>query len=131
MNPIQLFELASRQAEWLSVRQQVVATNIANVNTPKFAAKDITPFSAVLDKTGMVQGMAVTQPGHMASNDFSSRNIAVEDEDLNNEIGIQESGNTVALSDELRKTGEIKRNHELNTSLMSSFHRMMLMTVKR
>lgn len=71
MNPIQLFELASRQAEWLSVRQQVVATNIANANTPKFVAKDITPFSAVLDKTGIVQGMAVTQPGHMASADFS------------------------------------------------------------
>jgi flagellar basal-body rod protein FlgB len=131
MNPIQLFELASRQAEWLSVRQQVVATNIANANTPKFLAKDITPFSAVLEKTGAVQGMAVTQPGHMASNDFSDRNIAIEEEDLNNEIGIQESGNTVALSDELRKTGEIKRNHEINTSLMSSFHRMMLMTVKR
>jgi flagellar basal-body rod protein FlgB len=67
----------------------------------------------------------------MASNDFSNSNIAVEEQDLSNEIGIQESGNTVALSDELRKTGEIKRNHELNTSLMSSFHRMMLMTVKR
>uniref|UniRef100_A0A7C1NZ95 Flagellar basal body rod protein FlgB n=1 Tax=Agrobacterium albertimagni TaxID=147266 RepID=A0A7C1NZ95_9HYPH len=131
MNPIQLFELASRQAEWLSVRQQVVATNIANANTPKFLAKDTTPFSAVLDRTSTVQGMAVTQPGHMAANDFSDRNIAVVDEELNNEIGIQESGNTVALSDELRKTGEIKRNHELNTSLMSSFHRMMLMTVKR
>jgi flagellar basal-body rod protein FlgB len=131
MNPIQLFELASRQAEWLSVRQQVVATNIANANTPKFLAKDITPFSAVLEKTGTVQGMAVTHPGHMAANDLSDRNIAVEDEDLNNEIGIQESGNTVALAQELRKTGEIKRNHEINTSLISSFHRMMLMTVKR
>jgi flagellar basal-body rod protein FlgB len=131
MNPIQLFELASRQAEWLSVRQQVVATNIANANTPKYLAKDITPFSAVLEKTGTVQGMAVTQPGHMAAADFSDRNIAVEEEDLNNEIGIQESGNTVALAQELRKTGENKRNHELNTSLVSSFHRMMLMTVKR
>ncbi len=131
MNPIQLFELASRQAEWLSVRQQVVATNIANANTPKYLAKDITPFSAVLEKTGTVQGMAVTQPGHMAAADFTDRNIAIEDEDLNNEIGIQESGNTVALAQELRKTGENKRNHELNTSLVSSFHRMMLMTVKR
>ncbi|MCZ8180032.1 MAG: flagellar basal body rod protein FlgB [Rhizobium sp.] len=131
MNPIQLFELASRQAEWLSVRQQVVATNIANANTPKYLAKDITPFSAVLEKTGTVQGMAVTQPGHMAASDFTDRNIAIEDEDLNNEIGIQESGNTVALAQELRKTGENKRNHELNTSLVSSFHRMMLMTVKR
>lgn len=131
MNPIQLFELASRQAEWLSVRQQVVATNIANANTPKYLAKDITPFDAVLDRTAMVQGMAVTQPGHMASTDFSDENIAIEESELNDEIGIQESGNSVAIAQELTKTGEIKRQHELNTSLMSSFHRMMLMTVKR
>jgi len=131
MNPIQLFELASRQAEWLSVRQQVVAGNIANASTPKYLAKDITPFSAVLDNTAMVQHMAVTQPGHMASNDISDDNIDIEESELNDEIGIQESGNSVAISEELSKTGEIKRQHELNTSLMSSFHRMMLMTVKR
>ncbi|EHS53742.1 MULTISPECIES: flagellar basal body rod protein FlgB [unclassified Rhizobium] len=131
MNPIQLFELASRQAEWLSVRQQVVAGNIANASTPKYLAKDITPFSAVLDNTAMVQHMAVTQPGHMASNDISADNIDIEESELNDEIGIQESGNSVAISEELSKTGEIKRQHELNTSLMSSFHRMMLMTVKR
>ena len=131
MNPIQLFELASRQAEWLSARQQVVATNIANANTPKYLSKDVTPFSAVLDKASMVQGLAVTQPGHMASNDLSDQNIGIEESELNDEIGMQESGNSVAISEELSKTGEIKRQHELNTSLMSSFHRMMLMTVKR
>ena len=77
MNPIQLFALASRQAEWLSVRQEVVAGNIANASTPKYLAKDITPFSAVLDNTAMVQHMAVTQPGHMASNDISADNIDI------------------------------------------------------
>ena len=41
MNPIQLFELASRQAEWLSVRQQVVATNIANANTPGYSRQSV------------------------------------------------------------------------------------------
>ncbi|TGT72794.1 flagellar basal body protein, partial [Mesorhizobium sp. M8A.F.Ca.ET.161.01.1.1] len=51
MQPIQLFELASRQAEWLSVRQEVVATNIANANTPKFPAKDVSPFEAVMQAT--------------------------------------------------------------------------------
>ncbi|CAH0339481.1 flagellar basal body rod protein FlgB [Rhizobium sp. CECT 9324] len=131
MNPIQLFELASRQAEWLSVRQQVVAGNIANASTPKYLAKDITPFSSVLDNTAMVQHMAVTQPGHMASNDISDDNIDIEESELNDEIGIQESGNSVSISEELTKTGEIRGQHELNTSLMSSFHRMMLMTVKR
>lgn len=131
MNPIQLFELASKQAEWLQVRQQVVVGNIANANTPKYTAKDITPFSAVLDNTMPSQRMATTHPGHIQGYALSDENIDVREAKLNNEIGIQESGNTVALSQELSKTGEIKRQHELNTSLVSSFHRMMLMTVKR
>ncbi|MHA7969735.1 flagellar basal body rod protein FlgB [Rhizobium sp. CAU 1783] len=130
MNPIQLFSVASRQAEWLAVRQEVVAGNIANANTPKYLAKDITPFSAVLDTTTMTQ-MARTQPGHMAASDLTDENIAVEEAELNNEIGMQESGNSVSIAEELTKTGEIKRQSELNTSLVASFHRMMLMTVKR
>jgi len=129
MQQIQLFDLASRQAEWLSVRQEVVAGNIANANTPKFKAKDVTPFSAVLDQT-QYMAMARTQPGHMASNDLSDE-IDIKESALNDEIGVQESGNTVSLSQELSKTGEIKRQYELSTSLVKSFHSMMLQTVKR
>jgi flagellar basal-body rod protein FlgB len=43
---------------------------------------------------------------------------------------VQESGNTVGLAEELTKSGEIKRQYDLNTSLVSSFNRLMLMTVK-
>ncbi|HEX5935803.1 MAG TPA: flagellar basal body rod protein FlgB [Pseudorhizobium sp.] len=128
MQPIQLFALASRQAEWLSVRQEVVATNIANANTPKYQAKDITPFDAVLDDTQM--RMARTHPGHLSASQFS-QDIAVRENELNDEIGIQESGNTVSLAEELTKTGEIKKQYELGTSLVKSFHSMMLMTVRR
>jgi flagellar basal-body rod protein FlgB len=129
MQQIQLFELASRQADWLSVRQEVVAGNIANANTPKFKAKDVTPFNAVLDQTQHM-AMARTHPGHMASNDLSDE-VDIKESALNDEIGVQESGNTVSLSQELSKTGEIKRQYELSTGLVKSFHSMMLMTVKR
>jgi flagellar basal-body rod protein FlgB len=130
MQPIQLFDLASRQAEWLSVRQEVVATNVANANTPKFRAKDVSPFEAVLQSSGQSMGMARTNPAHFGSNGLSN-NVEIIQPDVNNEIGIQESGNTVALADEMSKTGEIKRQYELNTNLVKTFHRMMLMTVKR
>ncbi|MFB9950154.1 flagellar basal body rod protein FlgB [Rhizobium puerariae] len=128
MQPIQLFEMAGRQAEWLSVRQEVVAGNIANANTPKFKAKDVTPFEAVLDQSYVP--MARTHPAHLASNNLSEQ-IEVKESELNEEIGVQESGNTVSLSEELSKTGEIKRQYELSTGLVKSFHSMMLLTVKR
>lgn len=129
MQPIQLFDLASRQAEWLSVRQEVVATNIANANTPKFHAKDVSPFESVMEATGQNVGMAKTHAAHFGASNMSD-NIELLEPDVNNEIGMQESGNTVALASEMSKTGEIKRQYELNTNLVKSFHRMMLMTVK-
>lgn len=128
MQSIQLFALASRQADWLSLRQEVVAGNIANANTPKFVGKDVVPFNAVLEQTQMQ--MARTNPRHMASSTLSD-DIEVRNEELAQEIGIQESGNTVSISAELTKTGEIKRQHELNTQLVGTFHRMMLMTLKK
>jgi flagellar basal-body rod protein FlgB len=129
MQPIQLFDLASRQAEWLTIRQEVVAGNIANANTPKYRAKDITPFQAVLDHSDVA--MTRTNAAHLSGNDLSTKNdIDIKDAALDEEMGVQESGNTVGLAEELSKSGEIKRQYELNTSLVGSFNRMMLMTVK-
>lgn len=127
MQQIQLFELASRQAEWLSIRQQVVSTNIANANTPQYRAQDVTPFQSVLDASNIP--MARTNSSHFASVGLGSDNVDVRDEDLNNEIGNQESGNTVAVASELSKSGEIKRQYELNTQLVKAFHNMMLTAV--
>jgi flagellar basal-body rod protein FlgB len=75
--------------------------------------------------------MAKTDPAHFSGSDVSGTgNIGVEEAPLAQEIGVQESGNTVGLEQELTKTGEIQRQYSLNTALVSSFHRMMMMTVK-
>lgn len=124
--PIQLFELASRQAEWLSVRQSVIAGNIANANTPAFRAKDVTPFQSVLETTGA--RMAATHPAHFTETEMASNVIETKPTE---EIGVQESGNTVGLAEEMMKQGQIKREFELNAGLVKAFHRMMLMTVRR
>lgn len=34
MGPVNLFDLASRQSQWLAVRQSSIAGNIANASTP-------------------------------------------------------------------------------------------------
>ncbi|MEA3536065.1 flagellar basal body rod protein FlgB [Rhizobium sp. CC-YZS058] len=126
MQPIQLFELASRQAQWLSVRQGVVAGNIANASTPHYAAKDVTPFQSVMQQTGVQ--MAATNPAHFRDAPLASQ---ITETALNNEAEVQQSGNSVELEKELMKAGEIKRDYELNTGLVKSFHRMMLMVVRR
>ena len=127
MNPIQLFELASSQAKWLSVRQSVVAGNIANANTPGYVAKEVEPFETVLAAQGNNR-MAATHPGHIREGDIrnSVRNTEVRDG-----VAISPSGNSVGLAEELIKSGEVKRNFEMNAGLVRSFHRMMLLTVRK
>jgi len=126
MEPIQLFELASRQAQWLTVRQNVVAGNIANANTPHYKAKDVQPFERVLQNTGF--HLAATHRAHFTESPEAAHVTEVSALD---DIAVQQSGNTVAIEQEMMKTGEIKRDHELNAGLVKAFHRMMLMTVRR
>lgn len=125
MDPLQLFSLASRQAHWLSVRQNVVAGNVANANTPGYAAKDVEPFEAVMTSTA--NRMAATHPAHFVEDEIRN---AVHSTELEDGVETQISGNSVTIEDELVKSGEIKRQFELNTNLVSIFHRMMLQTVR-
>ena len=126
MNPIQLFELTSKQAEWLQVRQSVVAGNIANANTPGFRAQDVASFDSVLNKTNLP--MAATNPRHFteAPADTYVVESAADDGALS-----QLSGNSVDLANELMKEGAVKRDYDLNTGIVKAFNKMMLMTVRK
>ena len=47
-SPPSWFQMASRRMEWLSGRQQVIAENIANADTPGYAGQDVQPFEDFL-----------------------------------------------------------------------------------
>jgi len=125
MEPIPLFSLAARHAEWLAVRQKAVAGNIANANTPGYKARDVEPFSAVLQKGTIA--MVRTDARHMdiAGNSLEAAAIKPEKADETTH-----SGNNVRIEEELRKGGEIVREMSLNTAIVKSFHRFMMTTVK-
>lgn len=125
MQPIQLFTLASDQAQWLTVRHTVVAGNIANANTPGYVAKDVEPFKAVMESTG--SRMAATHPGHI--NEANARGSIMGAEI--NGIGVSPSGNNVSLTNELSKGSEIKREYEINTGIVKKMNNMMLATVRK
>ncbi|MBX9456628.1 MAG: flagellar basal body rod protein FlgB [Rhizobium sp.] len=126
MESVQLFELASRQAEWLSTRQTLISGNIANANTPGFRAKDVTSFDSVLQSSQLP--MKATNPLHFIETPTES--FAVESE-VNKGSATQLSGNSVDLSDELMKQGSIKRDYDLNTAIVKAFNKMILMSVRK
>ena len=125
MQPVNLFDLASQQARWLSVRQTAVSSNIANANTPGYGAVDVEPFEAVLDQTRVV--MQATHPRHIAvgatADAFAVRQV-------NESTPLMPSGNSVVLETELMKSGEVRRSFEMNTAIVKSFHRMLMLTTR-
>ena len=125
MQPVNLFTLASQQAHWLSVRQTAVSSNIANANTPGYGAVDVEPFEAVLQQTSVA--MRATHPKHISTAGTAGP-MAVRQTD--EDTPIMPSGNTVVLETELMKSGEVRRSFEMNTAIVKSFHRMLMLTVR-
>lgn len=122
---IYLFDLASRQANWLGVRTSAIAGNVANANTPGYKARDVEPFSAVLEKAG--GQLATTDARHIADGGPSGSATKMK------KAGSWEtyvSGNSVSIEQELLKSGEVARQHQLGVNVVKSFHRMLMSTVK-
>ena len=44
-------ELAETRLRWLDRRQEVLARNISNADTPGYRARDVTPFAQILART--------------------------------------------------------------------------------
>jgi flagellar basal-body rod protein FlgB len=125
MQPLFLFGLASRHAQWASVRQAAISGNIANANTPGYKAVDVEPFTAVLDKTRL--SMARTAEGHMAP---PSATASAEKMRAGDGWDLTVSGNSVSIEEQMLKADEVNRAYALNTSVVRSFHRMLLASVK-
>ena len=125
MEPVNLFDLAAQQSRWLAVRQSAIAGNVANVNTPGYGTVEVEPFEKVLDKSRVA--MAATHSGHLGGSAMQA-GFAVRQEDRS--ASVLPSENSVVLENELMKTGEVRRAFELNTAIVKSFHRMMMLSVK-
>ncbi|AZV20340.1 MULTISPECIES: flagellar basal body rod protein FlgB [Mesorhizobium] len=125
MEPVSLFDLAAKQAQWLAVRQSAVAGNIANANTPGYTANDVEPFEKVLDRAAV--SLQATQAGHLGN---AATNAGFTIKPQENDGVVMPSKNSVVLEDQLLKAGEVRRSFELNTAIVKAFHTMMMMAVK-
>lgn len=118
-----IFGLASQQANWLSVRQQTIAENIAHANIPGYFAKDTEAFSALV-KSGPGT-LTRTDPRHMAPSNTTS---GIRRVDAKSPAGAE--GERVSVETELMKSTEVRNGYELNTAIAKAFHRMILTAAK-
>ena len=125
LQPIYLFDLAAKQAHWLSLNQATIASNVANANTPAYKAQAVQPFADVLDRTQLQ--LTATNPAHLDLDPAAEQAAAVSDQDP---WETTESGNTVSLEQEMMKAGDVNRSFSLNTSVLKAFHGMLMSSLK-
>ena len=101
---LELFQSAAALARHAATRQNVVAENVANIDTPGFKARDIDAFARTY-ANGL--SLNVTQAEHIGTNTPGRGRSPHEIE-----TGVQKpNGNTVSIETEMLKSIEAERAH--------------------
>ena len=117
--PKDVFALAEKRLEWTGQRQSVLAQNIANANTPGYAARDVRSFNEVL----AAQAQASKGGGFSG---VSSRPVAdrtTTDRSIN--------GNAVVLDEQLEKVAETDNANQLAMNLYKKYQSMFRTAIGR
>ncbi len=115
MNPPQigLFDLAEQRLKWLGARQGVLATNVANADTPNWKARDMQPFSAVLARQTAFSAGSPVQTNSMHLPGTASP--IAGGQTLRGEHA--PDGNQVSLDQQLEKIAQTDSDHEAVTAI--------------
>lgn len=125
MQPVLLFDLVNQNLTWLSVKQALGAQNIANANTPGYAARDVAPFAQVLENAGLQ--LAGADSSHIKIPAIDSRS-AVTKEGVSWEF--THSGNSVSLEQEMMKLATTRSAFSLDAGILKAFHGMWLSSLR-
>ena len=108
---LEIMRMASDLAKHASARQDIVARNVANADTPDYRARDVVAFEEMYE-SGMSQGMRATRAGHLDASDAvdGTRFVDVPGQSSPN-------GNTVSLETEMMRSAEVRHQHDMATSI--------------
>ena len=115
----------SQALELRSERQRLIASNIANIDTPGYRARDVAPFEAVLEHTAL--DLTASNAAHLR---LEQAAIQTVDTAPGASWDTSHSGNSVTLEAELLKVGENGRMQAFDTNLQRVFQRMLLSSLK-
>lgn len=106
------FQLASRRMEWLSGRQNVIAENIANANTPGYVSRGVRSFEDFLKSS-------------------APTGAAVETEEVATRWGGSKDGNTVVLEEQAILAAQSAGEFRLASKLYAKGHQLIALAAGR
>jgi len=112
ISDIPLLAMLRERMQWHQARQQVLAENVANADTPGYRAKDLAPpdFSKALAATLPLER---TDPGHIATSGDGSQFAT----DSSGHYEVRPRGNSVSHEDEMMKVASNQMDFEAASQL--------------
>src|SRR5438105_2063493 len=99
ISQIPIFAMLRTRMQWHQERQQLLADNVANANTPKFKPRDLAPPDLdTMQGAAAPLAVARTSPAHLAGADAASAQFRL---DRRGAFEVRPTGNAVQLEDEM------------------------------
>ena len=112
---IPIFSMLRSKMQWHQQRQQLLAQNVSNADTPHYRPLDLVEQKFQLGAPGPANvALARTDPGHIAG--------ALSDSDFRsdpNQFQVRPAGNAVNLEDEMIKVAANQMDYQAATQLYS------------
>lgn len=135
---IPIFAMLKSRLGYLSERQKVIAENVANANTPGYAARDLKPFSYQLKQASQgaapasaAAGMSVTQPGHMQAPGAAKGLAAGVKATKQADSEVTLDGNGVVLEDEMVKLTQARMDYDAAIGFYQKSISLLKMAVRK
>ena len=115
---IPILSMLRTRMQWQQVRQEVLAENIANADTPNYRAKDLAPpdFSRQMSQIDSV-GLARTDPNHIGGVAGGGGGDSGFAADSKERYEIRPRGNGVSHEDEMMKLGGNQMDYQAVTAM--------------
>lgn len=136
LTDLPMFGLVRRRLGWLNQRQEVIAQNIANADTPKYASRDLKAFDfrealkrSRPDPVHQPVSLTITDPRHIERQSSAGRGpfkVSIE----NRPYETAPDGNQVVLEEQMVKMNETQATHNVMTQLYRK-HMSFFKTVAR
>lgn len=129
-NSIPLFGVVKKRLAWLTQRQEVLAHNVANADTPGFRARDLEPFRfrEMIRRETMQINMNTTRADHLGGRRRRIRDFA--EEESRRPFETAPAGNAVVLEEQMAKVSATGFNYKLATQLYRKHLRMFSSAVR-
>lgn len=114
---ISLFRAAEQRLAWVDRRQQLLAQNVANADTPGYRARDVAPFAAMLAAPGLSRTSAMHLDGSGAPGGSGSS--------VGRWSERAPAGNTISVEDQLSKVADTAGVQQLVLNLHHAYQGMM------